>query len=88
MPVTLGITRTKHIAVHVTASALVLDTRTGFIYATFESNEHRDVNASLWSERQKADTARQDAELAAFKKLVDDFEKSWGLIADRAGQGA
>jgi hypothetical protein len=86
--ITLGATMTKKISVNVTASALVLDTRTGFVYAAFETNEHRDVNASLWSERQKADSARQEAEQAAFKKLIDDFEKNWGLIVDRAGQGA
>jgi hypothetical protein len=86
--VTLGLTTTKKISVRVTATALVLDTRTGFIYAAFETSERRDLNASLWSERQKADAARQATEQAAFKRLVDEFEKSWGLIVDRAGQGA
>jgi len=86
--ISLGAGLTKHITVHVTASALVLDTRTGFIYATFETNEEREVEASLWSEEQKADTARQQAERAAFKQLTDEFVHGWNVIVDRAGQGA
>lgn len=86
--VTLGIAATKKISVHVTASALIMDTRTGFIYAAFESTENQNVDASLWSEAQKADLTRQAAERAAFGKLVDEFEKNWGLVVDRAKQGA
>lgn len=65
-----------------------VDTRTGFIYAAFEATERRDVDASLWSERQKADLARQEAEAAAFRRLMDEFESNWHLIVDRAGEGA
>jgi hypothetical protein len=86
--ISLGTTLTKRISVHVTASALVLDTRTGFIYATFEASEQRQVDASLWSERRKADSARQEAEQAAFRKLTDEFVRDWHLIVDRAAQGA
>lgn len=86
--ISLGIFATKEITLNVTASALVVDTRTGFIYAALETTEQREFNASLWSERQKADLARQEAERAAFGKLVDEFEKNWGLIVLRASEGA
>jgi len=85
--ITLGISPTRRVNVHVTASALLMDTRTGFIYAAFESNEQRDVRTNVWESRETADRARQDAEKAAFKKLVAEFEKNWPRVIDRAKQG-
>lgn len=85
---TLGISPTRRVHVHVTASALVMDTRTGFIYATLETSEKRELLSSILGEGDNVDTARRDAEKVAFKKLVDEFEKNWLLIEDRAKQGA
>jgi hypothetical protein len=85
---TLGAAPTKRVKVHVTASALVMDTRTGFIYATFEASEQREFTGSMWKKPEHADAARLDAERAAFKRLVDEFEGNWPRLVERAKQGA
>jgi hypothetical protein len=86
--VTLGLSPTRKVFVHVAASALLIDTRTGFIYAALEANEKREVRTNAWESRQTADRARQDAERAAFKGLVGEFEKNWPRIVERAKKGA
>jgi hypothetical protein len=86
--VTLGLSPTRHISVHVTASALALDTRTGFVYAAFEASEKRASYNTSWGSSESADRARLDAERTAFKSLVEEFEKNWPGIVDRAKKGA
>ncbi len=86
--VTLGLSPTRHVSVHVTASALVLDTRTGFVYAAFEASEKRSPYSTSWGSKETADRARRDAEQAAFKGLVGEFEKNWPRIVERAKKGA
>ena len=78
----------KTVYVHVNASALIIDTRTGFIYGALEANEKRDLLTNAWESEESADRARLDAEKAAFKSLVGEFEKTWPQIVERAKQGA
>jgi hypothetical protein len=85
--ITLGLSPTRKVFVRVVASALLLDTRTGFVYAAFDANERRDVRSNAWESRETADRARRDAEQAAFKRLVDEFEKSWARVVEQAKQG-
>jgi len=86
--VTLGLSPTRKVFVRVAASALIIDTRTGFIYAALEANEKRQVTTNAWESRETADRARRDAEREAFKRLVRDFEKNWPQIVERAKKGA
>src|SRR5438477_6276854 len=86
--VTLGLSPTRKVFVHVAASALLIDTRTGFIYSALEANEKREVRTNAWESRETADRARRDAEKAAFKSLAGEFEKNWSKIVDRAKKGA
>jgi hypothetical protein len=86
--VTLGLSPTRRVFVHVAASALLIDTRTGFIYAALEANEKRQVLSNAWESNESADRARRDAEKAAFKALVSEFEKNWPEIIERAKKGA
>jgi len=86
--VSLGLSPTRRVSVHVTASALLLDTRTGFIHAAFEATERRKCQSNAWESREAADRQRQQAEEAAFKGLVGEFEKNWPAIVRRAQQGA
>src|SRR5439155_26793843 len=85
---TLGLSPTRQIVVHVAASALLMDTRTGFIYAALEANEKRQALSNAWVSRESADHARRNAEKAAFKGLVSEFEKNWPQIVERAKKGA
>jgi hypothetical protein len=86
--ITLGLSPTRRVTVHVAASALLIDTRTGFIYAALESNEKKQLTTNAWESRETADRARRNAEKAAFKSLVGEFEKSWPQIVERAKKGA
>ena len=86
--VTLGLSPTRRVFVRVAASALLIDTRTGFIYAALEANEKRQAISNAWESRATADRARRDAEKAAFKGLVSEFEKNWPQIIERAKKGA
>jgi hypothetical protein len=86
--ITLGLSPTRRVFVHVTASALLIDTRTGFVYAALEANERRKLLTNAWESRESADRARQDAERAAFKGLVAEFEKNWSAVVERTKKGA
>jgi hypothetical protein len=86
--VTLGLSPTRRVFVRVAASALLIDTRTGFIYAALEANEKRQMISNAWESRESADRARRDAEKTAFKSLVSELEKNWPKIIERAKQGA
>lgn len=86
--ISLGLSPTRKVFIQVAASALLIDTRTGFIYAALEANEKRAARTSAWESGQSADRARRDAEQAAFKKLAAEFEKTWPRVIERAGQGA
>lgn len=86
--VTLGLSPTRKVFVRVAASALIIDTRTGFIYAALEANEKREVRTNAWESSETADRARRDAEQAAFKALVSELEKSWPRVVERAKKGA
>jgi len=41
-----------------------------------------------WSSSEAADRARREAEQAAFKGLVGEFEKNWPRLVERAKKGA
>ena len=86
--ITLGLSPTRRVTVRVGASALLIDTRTGFIYAALEASENRKLVSNAWESEESADRARRDAEKAAFKALVAEFEKAWPGIRERAKQGA
>lgn len=86
--ITLGLSPTRRVFVRVAASALLIDTRRGFIYAALEANEKRQVTTNAWESRETADRARRDAEKVAFKSLLSEFEKNWPQIIERAKQGA
>jgi hypothetical protein len=85
--ISLGLSPTRKIYVNVAASALLLDTRTGFIYAALEANEKRQVLSNAWESRETADRARRNAEKTAFKALVHELEKNWPQIIERAHKG-
>jgi len=85
--VTLGILPSRKITANVTASALLIDTRTGFIYAALEATKRDDTLANAWTSEGSADRLRRDLEGEAFKALVDEFVANWPRVVERAGQG-
>lgn len=81
--ITLGFGSTKRINVVTTASALLMDTRTGYIYAAYESTSRAEARSSVWDSADSADQLRRDTEKDAFAKLVDEVAKSWPRMLER-----
>lgn len=81
--ITLGLSPTRKISAVTTCSALLIDTRTGYIYAAYEVTERAETYATAWSSRDSADEARRKNEQEAFKKLVDEFVSTWPKVLDR-----
>ncbi len=80
--ITLGLSPTRKISAVTTVSALLMDTRTGYVYSAYETTEKAATLSSSWGSRDTADEARRTTEKRAFGKLVDEFVKSWpGLLA-------
>lgn len=82
---TLGASPNQHISVVTTASAVLVDTRNGYIYGTAEASEKRDGLSNAWFSEAAADGSRRDTESAAFGKLVDDLQTTWtGVVKQYA----
>ena len=80
---TLGLSPTKKVYVTTTASALLLDTRTGYVYAAYGVTNKSESMASSWGSRDAADEGRRHNEKEAFDKLVADLIGSWPRLLER-----
>lgn len=85
---TLGFSPTRRITVTSTVSALLLDTRTGFIYSAYEATHQETKTATSWGSADAADLARLSAETQAFANLVNEFASSWPQILARYSLGS
>ena len=81
--ITLGLSPTRKITAVTTVSALLMDTRTGYIYSAYEDTERQQTLATSWGSKDAADAARRTTEQRAFAKFVDDFAHSWPNVLKR-----
>jgi len=81
--ITLGLSPTRKITAVTTVSALLMDTRTGYIYAAYEETERKAILSTSWGSRDNADDARRKTEQLAFEKLIDDLTESWPKFLER-----
>lgn len=81
--ITLGLSPTRKITACTTVSALLLDTRTGYIYSAYEATERAEMTSSSWGSSDTADEARRNTEKRAFNKLVDEVVTSWPKLMQR-----
>ncbi|HNS54009.1 MAG TPA: hypothetical protein PKH25_04475 [Syntrophales bacterium] len=81
--ITLGLSPTRKISAVTTASALLMDTRTGYIYSAYEVTEKVQTLATSWGSRDSADEARRQTEQEAFRKLIDEFIATWPTVLGR-----
>lgn len=89
MVVTLGLFPGTTAKVSTTASGLLLDTRTGYIYAVATGHSKKSQLANAWTSKEEADDARLRAESDAFKELVTGIEQTWPkLMLDSANWSA
>ena len=75
--VTLGLFPTRVAHVRSTAAAVVIDTRTGFVYATAESTDKASQAANGWTSEAAIDDARVRAERRAFEGLLTELSRAW-----------
>lgn len=86
--ITLGLSPTRKISASTTCSALLLDTRTGYIYSAYEVTERAQTYSTSWGSRDSADEARRENEQKAFEKLIDEFVNTWPKVLERHKQKA
>lgn len=79
--VTLGLSPTVKVYVNTTVSALLMDTRTGYIYGLAEGVAHHDQTAAWWTNRDAVDQSRRKTERAAFEDLIGELESLWPKVA-------
>ena len=84
--ITLGLSPTRKITAVTTVSALLMDTRTGYIYSAYEITERAETIASSWSSGDSADEVRRKTEKKAFGKLIDELATSWPKLLERASK--
>ena len=83
--VTLGLSPNQHAKVVCTASALLLDTRNGYLYGVAEATDRQGQLASAWTSNAAVDQTRRRAETKAFTKLVGELEKTWTGVVGTYG---
>lgn len=76
-PMTLGFAPKNRAYVTTTASAALLDTRTGFVYGLVEGTAREDRVANSWNTRAKADKARLVTEGEAFRQMIGQVTELW-----------
>jgi hypothetical protein len=78
--VTLGATSIKRMRILCTASAAVLDTRSGYVYGLAEATESHEELQNALKREVEIDSARRAVEAKAFGELLDALEKTWGGV--------
>jgi hypothetical protein len=86
--ISLGLSPTHKIFVTTTASALLMDTRTGYLYSAYEVTTRADTLSTSWGSRDTADETRRRTEREAFGKLIDDVVSSWPKLLERHAKHA
>ncbi len=76
----LGLFANRKARVLSTASALLFDTRSGYVYGAAEESAREERVTSAWSSERAVDKTRRKTEEAAFDKLVGRIEKDWGVF--------
>lgn len=84
--ITLGLSPTRKLSAVTTCSALLIDTRTGYIYSAYEVTERVETFSTSWGSRDSADEARRKNEQDAFKRLIDEFVATWPKVLERHGK--
>jgi hypothetical protein len=78
--VSLGAVDNKRLRIMSTASAALLDTRSGYVYGLAEaSGEHEELQNAYKTE-EEIDRIRRDVESKAFTGLVGEMEQTWKMV--------
>ncbi len=83
---TLGLAPNKQYKIQATASAVLMDTKTGYIYGALEETASKSGVMMAWGSDEAMDEARRKTERVAFDKLLTSFESFWGGVYRRFGR--
>ncbi|HWE94575.1 MAG TPA: hypothetical protein VG269_11480 [Tepidisphaeraceae bacterium] len=86
--ITLGLSPNQTAQVLTTASAVLMDTRNGYLYGYAEATEKGVQLASGWTSEAAVDAARRRTESKAFEKLVGQVENTWPQVVKNFGKGS
>ena len=77
---TLGLSPNQKATIVSTASAVLMDTRNGYIYGVSEATARSTKLMGAWGSDSAIDESRRATETDAFGKLVGEVEKMWGGV--------
>jgi hypothetical protein len=78
--VTLGLSPNQQVRLTTTASAVLMDTRNGYVYGLAEATAHQNNLTNAWQSETTIDETRRKTESEAFEKLVGEFEGTWKRV--------
>lgn len=78
--VSLGLLPTVIASVDSTASAILLDTRTGYLYGVAEASHSASGRTNAWWSQATIDVYRRETERQSFEKLLGEFERTWSNV--------
>lgn len=80
--ITFGLSKYKNVKVTSTATALLLGTHNGYIYATAEVARDKRYQDNAWRNSAQIEEAQEQLEQQAFDGLVESFVSSWPQVVD------
>jgi hypothetical protein len=83
--VTLGLSPNDTARVITTASAMLMDTRNGYLYGYAEATERGTQLTNGWMTGQAVNDVRKRTESKAFAKLVESLGGTWGNVVKNFG---
>ena len=84
--ISLGLMRDRETVVTTTASALLVDVRTGFVYGVAEASASERQITNAWNTPNAADQGRLKTEREAFEGLRRELGRTWSsIVAEHAG---
>lgn len=78
--ITFGFARFRNVTVTSTATALLLGTHNGYVYATAEVAKAKQYKDNAWNNREQIEAAQETLEQQAFDELVGDFTQAWSRV--------
>ena len=86
--ISLGFLPNKKAYVTTTASAVLVDVRTGYIYGLAEGTARESKIASHWSSEDAIDNSRVKTEKAAFDELISELKVTWAGVVGQYSAGS
>lgn len=81
--ITLGFLPNQEAQVTTTASAVIFDVRSGFVYGLAESIAKEKEMSSIWVSKEAVEESRIKAETKAFEQLLGEIELAWKGIVEQ-----